>query len=163
MSEIANPRYCPTDWLDEVNPLGDTPEAFARRIATGWLLIDPDEKTEAETNLKGPLEAGQIIKFARLTSYEDITLIVHENGTHTADLPDFDGHPSFRMPDWEWEDVVDNLSELISIGTREDWSVDKPLEPGEYTVECWSWHDGASYRFQPDGDTPKFAICAGAN
>ena len=163
MAEAANPRYCPTDWLDEVNPLGDTPEAFVRRTAGGWLLIDPDENTDAETFFKQQLEPGEIVKFARLTTYDDITLIVRADGTYVADTPTFDGHPSFRLPEWEWEDMVDDLKELISIGTREDLFVDKPLDPGTYTVECWSWTDGASYRFQPDRETPKFVLCAGAN
>lgn len=162
MTEIANPRYCPTDWLDEVNPLGNTPEAFVRRDGDRWIMIDPDEEPDAESYFKGEIDPGQVIKFARLTTYDDITLTVREDGTYTADLPAFDGHPSFRLPDWEWEDMVDDLKELISVGTRETWE-DKPLEAGEYVVECWSWHDGTTYRFLPDGETPKFVLCSGAN
>lgn len=165
MKLIANPRFCPTDWLDEINPLGDTPEAFARRDGDRWLLIDPDEETGAETYFKGEIEPGQIVNFARLTTYDDFTLAVREDGSHYADLPEFDGHPGFRLEGWEYEDVVDDLSELIRVGATGsiDGALGNPLTAGTYMVECWAWRDTTPYRFEPDGNTPKFVLCAGAN
>ncbi|GLR55163.1 hypothetical protein KYK30_31925 [Shinella yambaruensis] len=163
MSEIANPRYCPTAWLDEVNPLGDTPEAFARTDGETWRLVDPDEDFNAAVYFNEPLEPGQIVNFARLTTYGDFVLTIREDGTHYADLPEFDGHPGFRLENWEYEDVVDELSELIRVGNREDIfsDGDNPLPPGSYTVECWAWQDTIPFRFEPADETPKFVLCAG--
>ena len=165
MSEIANPRYCPTDWLDESNPLGDTPEAFARLDGAKWCLIDPNEAIGAETYFNQDLEAGQVVNFARLTTYSDFALTIREDGSHHADMPEFDGHPGFRLEEWEYEDTVDELSELIRLGTSGNIfdDVTNPLPAGTYTVECWAWRDTIPYRFEPDGDTPMFVRCAGAN
>lgn len=165
MTKIANPRYCPTAWLDEVNPLGDAPEAFARRNGDQWLLIDPDEETNAVTHCKSDLEQGQIVNFARLTNYDDFTLTIKADGTHYADLPEFDGHPGFRLEQWEYEDSVDDLGDLIRLGTAGQIFDDiaNPLPEGTYTVQCWSWRDTIPLRFEPDGDAPKFVPCAGAN
>lgn len=166
MAEIANPRYCPTDWLDEVNPLGDTPEAFAHRLDDSWLLLDPEEDEDAETYFKSHLEAGQIVNFAKLTTLPDFTLTVRADGSHHADVPQLPkGHTSFRLPDWDWEDSVDEISELIRLGEGPDLTSDRddPLSPGIYIVECWTWQDTIPFRFEPDGDTPKFILCAGAS
>lgn len=162
MADTANPRYCPTDWLDEVCPLADTPEGFARRVGDNWLLIDPDEETDAETYCKSDLEAGQIVSFARLIKHDDFTLTVHDDGSHSADHPDFpEGHTGFRLPDWEWGDSVEALSELVRLG--EDGISNEALQPGTYTVECSTWQDDISFRFEPQDEVPKFVLSAGAN
>lgn len=166
MTEIANPRYCPTDWLDEVNPLADTPEGFARPINDGWMLIAPDEDEGDSTFYKTSLEAGQIVNFARLITHPDFSLTIREDGSHFADVPQLpNGHTSFRLPDWDWEDSVDEISELIRLGEGPDLTtdLDDPLKPGTYSVACWTWQDTIPFRFEPDGDTPKFVLCAGAS
>jgi hypothetical protein len=163
--DTANPRYCPTEWLDEINPLGNTPEAFVRRDGERWITIDPDEEEGSEAYFKGEIEPGQLVNFARLTTYDDFILTIQADGSHYADLPQFDGHPGFRLEDWEYEDVVDELSELIRIGATGDTygELGHPLTSGTYTVECWAWRDTIPYRFEPHGATPKFVLCAGAN
>lgn len=165
MSEIANPRYCPTDWLDEVNPLANMPEDFVRRDGDRWIMIDPDEETDAETYFKDEIEPGQVVNFACLTTYDDFSLTVREDGTHVAHPPEFDGNPGFRLEGWDYEDVVDELSDLIRLGAGGSVydDLDNPLTAGTYTVECWAWRDTIPYRFAPDGDTPKFVLCAGMN
>jgi hypothetical protein len=168
MAEIANPRYCPTAWLDEVNPLADTPEGFVRREGGVWLLIDPDHEPDEETFFKDDLVEGQIVNFARLITHDDFTLTIRENGSYSANLPQLpSGHTAYRLSEWEWEDSVDDLEELIRLGFSPFQNLvndtDTPLQPGSYTVECWTWQDQIPFRFAPEGEVPKFVLCAGAN
>jgi hypothetical protein len=166
MTGIANPRYCPTAWLDEVNPLADTPEGFARHIGGVWLLANPDEEPENMPFIKDDLVEGQIVSFARLITHDDFTLTIREDGSHHADIPQLpSGHTSFRLQDWQWGDFVDELAEVIRLGAEPNLidDIDNPLQPGAYTVECWTWQDDIPFRFAPEGDTPKFVLCAGAN
>ncbi|MVA47255.1 hypothetical protein GOZ83_19560 [Agrobacterium vitis] len=155
-------KFLPSEWLDEMNPSAQADaNAFVRRLPNGefWLGAAGDEWDDYEC-FRVELTDGDIINFSALETYDDITLTVSEDD-FTTFPPNIVRANCFRLEEGDYDDVWNNLSELID----NSGETGGRLADGSYQVECWWWSDeDFPFRFTIDADgNGRLDPCAGAS
>lgn len=127
--------YVPAMLTDEVSPPPrETPDAWLRQ-ENGRFYIDARGVYYSDEEMAKGIEItfGKAIEFMRLEDFGEATLIVHADRGFSVEPPMPAGAESVCV-----EHDPDTLANSVEEMVASDFSA---LEPGEYAISYFTWHD----------------------
>lgn len=164
MTDDADRKWLPAEWLDEVVPIMEaSPVAYVEREGEGWALRLPkgnpsrsDDHEEDCWHTK--IEPGQIVGFCWTEDYGHFSLTVDDDGRWKLDRPVPETATHFWLP-FDTETLAESVEDLVK---GNDWT--GPTDPGTHTMGAYFWSDEVKFRFEISTDgQPRFVQCAEAN